>query len=396
VGQGSAELAKDYNPEQPRDWRGRFGEGGGEAKAKAKSGGVQTADASANALLPMIGLGPLGAAIIGHATSNSARKKPVSGSQTPVSPSTSDEPEKDRKPDREPRFRGDNLGPELGKPGALPPDDPRQPAVAPLVPTKDESSETPTKEGEEASSTADNASALKTVEGALPNAENAVIDPKKIYDYVLNPEIRDGGPKAELLSKALGFDRSNGDELIAQIRQGVVNNPAVERQTDLYGTRFAVDMPITSSNRNTEIVRTGWIIDPDSSTPRLTSAYIRGRKKIKKVSGQDSRFILNDIVKSVGEAVALLPKAIAAPEQSFQGDESVPYSELDRVALTVDVPERGLRAGAVGVVMHVHAVPDVAYEVEFFDEEGEPIFPFAVLPEQVRLVWEYKGRESYL
>ena len=33
VGQGSAELAKDYNPDQPRDWHGRFGSGGGEAKA---------------------------------------------------------------------------------------------------------------------------------------------------------------------------------------------------------------------------------------------------------------------------------------------------------------------------------------------------------------------------
>ncbi len=34
VGQGSAELAKDYNPERPRDWHGRFGSGaGGEAKA---------------------------------------------------------------------------------------------------------------------------------------------------------------------------------------------------------------------------------------------------------------------------------------------------------------------------------------------------------------------------
>jgi hypothetical protein len=33
VGQGSAELAKDYNRDQPRDWHGRFGSGGGEAKA---------------------------------------------------------------------------------------------------------------------------------------------------------------------------------------------------------------------------------------------------------------------------------------------------------------------------------------------------------------------------
>ena len=131
VGQGSAELAKGYNPDQPRDWHGRFGEGGGEAKAKPKSGGVQTADASDNALLPMIGLGLLGAAIIGRTASNSARKKPKSDPQTPVSPSTSDEPEKDGKPDREPRFRGDNLGPAMDEP---PPNDPDKPPPAPMVP----------------------------------------------------------------------------------------------------------------------------------------------------------------------------------------------------------------------------------------------------------------------
>jgi hypothetical protein len=35
VGQGSAELAKDYNPEQPRDWHGRFGEGGGDRSSRS-------------------------------------------------------------------------------------------------------------------------------------------------------------------------------------------------------------------------------------------------------------------------------------------------------------------------------------------------------------------------
>ncbi|MGA9824468.1 MAG: hypothetical protein WBQ53_06430, partial [Methylocystis sp.] len=45
VGQGSAELAKNYNPEQPRDWHGRFGSGRGEAKAKSKNSGAQVAQA---------------------------------------------------------------------------------------------------------------------------------------------------------------------------------------------------------------------------------------------------------------------------------------------------------------------------------------------------------------
>ena len=384
VGQGSGELAKNYNPEQPRDWHGRFGEGSGEAKAKPKSGGVQTADASANALLPMIGLGLLGAAIVGHAASNSARKKPESGSRTPVSPSTSDKPEEDGKPDREPRFRGDNLGPELGKPGALPPDDPRQPAVAPLAPTKDESNERPTKEGGESSSPADNASAPKAVEGALPNAENAVIDPKKIYGYSLKADHAEGGPKAEAFKTLLGFDQSNGDELIAQIRKGVLDNAANEGVTDEHGKRFDVDIPVTGPNGNTETVRTGWIFDPGSTAPRLSTAFIRSRRKIKKAR-RISYPGKQNAVKSGGAADAGV-QLDDAPTLTRSGEslKSMLFSEFDRVVLAVDLPDRGLLAGTEGVVIDVHTTPSLGYEVEFFDEDGDTIDWGPVAPAQLR------------
>lgn len=69
----------------------------------------------------------------------------------------------------------------------------------------------------------------------------------------------------------------------------------------------------------------------------------------------------------------------------------MPYSELDTVVLTEDLPDRGLRAGAEGVILHVHTFPRLAYEVEFFDEEGEPLPFFAVLPAQLRLVGEQKN-----
>ena len=41
---------------------------------------------------------------------------------------------------------------------------------------------------------------------------------------------------------------------------------------------------------------------------------------------------------------------------------------LDVVALTADLPERGLRQGQVGTV--VETLDDGAYEVEFSDNEG--------------------------
>lgn len=44
------------------------------------------------------------------------------------------------------------------------------------------------------------------------------------------------------------------------------------------------------------------------------------------------------------------------------------YRELDSVVLNRDLPERGLRRGDVGAVVHVHA-PD-AFEVEFVRASG--------------------------
>ncbi|WP_375539180.1 DUF6883 domain-containing protein [Pseudomonas frederiksbergensis] len=36
-----------------------------------------------------------------------------------------------------------------------------------------------------------------------------------------------------------------------------------------------MDMPITGPNGNTATVRTGWIYDPGSSTPRMTTLYVK-------------------------------------------------------------------------------------------------------------------------
>lgn len=42
--------------------------------------------------------------------------------------------------------------------------------------------------------------------------------------------------------------------------------------------------------------------------------------------------------------------------------------ELDVVALTVDVPEKGLRRGQVGTVVFVYSPSE--YEIEFVDSQG--------------------------
>nr|WP_249025297.1 DUF6883 domain-containing protein [Neisseria canis] len=108
----------------------------------------------------------------------------------------------------------------------------------------------------------------------LPNADKAVIDPKKIKGYALNTEHPVGGNKAKVFQSALGFNQSNADELIEKIQQGVCENPATLGKCDEHGQRYTVDIPMTGPNGKTATVRTGWIIDSGKSIPRLTTTYV--------------------------------------------------------------------------------------------------------------------------
>ena len=59
--------------------------------------------------------------------------------------------------------------------------------------------------------------------------------------------------------------------------------------------------------------------------------------------------------------------------------------EHDRIVLTCDLPEQGLKQGDVGTVVHVHA-RQRAFEVEFLTLGGETVAITTLLPFQVRAV----------
>ena len=60
-------------------------------------------------------------------------------------------------------------------------------------------------------------------------------------------------------------------------------------------------------------------------------------------------------------------------------------NEHERVILTIDLPEHGLKAGDVGVVVHVYSTGR-AYEVEFFTLDGNTLDVITVQAAQVRPV----------
>jgi hypothetical protein len=60
-------------------------------------------------------------------------------------------------------------------------------------------------------------------------------------------------------------------------------------------------------------------------------------------------------------------------------------NELDRVVLTTDLPEHGLRDGDVGTVVLVHG-SGAGYEVEFVTLTGETVAVVSLSTEKVRPV----------
>jgi hypothetical protein len=57
----------------------------------------------------------------------------------------------------------------------------------------------------------------------------------------------------------------------------------------------------------------------------------------------------------------------------------------DVIELIADLPERNLRVGLQGAIVHCHT--DEAYEVEFSDDDGETVDLVVLHPRQFIVVW---------
>lgn len=111
---------------------------------------------------------------------------------------------------------------------------------------------------------------------SLPNSDRALIDERKLIEYALNPDHARGGDKARQFAAALGYDRSNCDILVAQMRKALGAHEAVLVRQDGYGRHYRVDLTLAGPRGKAQI-RTGWLVDRGSDVPRLTTAYVLRR-----------------------------------------------------------------------------------------------------------------------
>ena len=109
----------------------------------------------------------------------------------------------------------------------------------------------------------------------LPNYNKAIIPTEKFTQYALNPK-KDKN-KAEAFERALGYNLSNADKLINNIKENVNKFNAVEKEDKGYGKRYEVLMTLVGENKKIANVKTAWIIDKNTGETRLTSAYVTSK-----------------------------------------------------------------------------------------------------------------------
>ncbi len=106
----------------------------------------------------------------------------------------------------------------------------------------------------------------------IPNAEQPQVDIRKLRDYCLNTSHVEGKHKARLFSAALGMSAKDAEYLQEQLLRAVKTYDAQLGRRDEYGQRYAVDFMLEWRGK-WAMIRSGWIIEHDSSIPRLTSCY---------------------------------------------------------------------------------------------------------------------------
>ena len=115
---------------------------------------------------------------------------------------------------------------------------------------------------------------------SLPMADNAEIDPRKFEEYSMNPN-NPANQGKWMAFAVLGYDvestqsrQAAAQNIIKQLRQGLVNAPAIQGQNSIYGIRFQVQVRIFGVNGRVGNLMTIWQIDNDKNVPRLITNWL--------------------------------------------------------------------------------------------------------------------------
>jgi len=106
----------------------------------------------------------------------------------------------------------------------------------------------------------------------LPGNENAIIDPEKLYGYLLSPSHPVGRFKAAFFA-TLGYTQENWPQFEADLRQQHLTKDAMPRQRTLHGRKYEIRGIIKGPGGQTGAVVSIWILLANEKVPRFVTAY---------------------------------------------------------------------------------------------------------------------------
>lgn len=106
----------------------------------------------------------------------------------------------------------------------------------------------------------------------LPNADRAVIDGRKLTDYVLSHEHPIGRFKARFFA-GLGFTAANWRRLDDELRRMAIDEPAEVAQRTTHGQKYVLRGTLTGTSGRSARVVSVWIILSDERIPRFVTVY---------------------------------------------------------------------------------------------------------------------------
>jgi filamentous hemagglutinin len=104
----------------------------------------------------------------------------------------------------------------------------------------------------------------------LPNADRAVIDPRKISAYLLAPAHEHGGPKAHFFI-SFGWSPDLPSQFIDALRKHALSWQVDRSYPAEYGQKFELLGPLQAPDGSSVVVKSVWIILVGEDLPRLVT-----------------------------------------------------------------------------------------------------------------------------
>jgi hypothetical protein len=102
----------------------------------------------------------------------------------------------------------------------------------------------------------------------LPNVENAQVQREKLVGYLLASGHTVGGSKATFLAR-FGFTQENWPALQRALLQHASAHEVAASQVSDHGQFFEIVGPLSTPDGRNPTIRSVWLIDSGSSSPRL-------------------------------------------------------------------------------------------------------------------------------